>query len=71
MPTHEFFAAVTDPASAWFRLPDPFAQAMAGRRPQGLYLRMEVWPHGSAWVAMVFGEGGAMYLDQGRATFVR
>src|SRR4051812_10103119 len=68
---HNYFVEATDPMCGWLRLPEPFSQAMAGRRPQGLYLRMEGWSHGSTWVATTFGNGGTMYLDQAWAAFVR
>ena len=71
MLAHEFFVAAPDPRCGWLQLSEPFAQAMAGRKPQGLYVRMEGCPHDPAWVATVFGGDGAMYLDEGWAAFVR
>ena len=68
---HEFFVGLLDPPGAWLPLPDLFLQAMVECKPQGLWLRVEGRPHGSAWVATTFGGDGAMYLVQGWQMFVR
>ncbi|KAE8775085.1 l-ascorbate oxidase-like protein [Hordeum vulgare] len=69
--THEFVVSLHRCPRSWLWLPHPFARAVEGNRPMGLWLRDYGCYNGHVWVAVDISPSNAIFLTRGGKSFAR